>query len=113
MSDEPRIPDAPVPPEAAASAGPADDLFLAVRRIVCEAVREESEKLDPAVSLVDEYHIDSMMALGIMVALEKAFDLYIPEDEIAEFDTLAEIVELTRKYVAMKAAGTAPVPPPA
>ncbi len=84
-----------------------------VRKIVCDAIREEPGKLDPKASLVDEYHIDSMMALGIMVALEKTFDLYIPEDEIAEFDTLEEIAELTLRYVEAKRNGTAPAPPPA
>lgn len=99
-------------PSAVPPAGRAE-IEARVRRIVCEAIREEPEKLSAAASLVDEYHIDSMMALGIMVALEKAFDLYIPEDEIAEFDTLEEITELTLKYVEAKANGTAPAPPAA
>lgn len=75
------------------------DIDTRIRTIVCNAINEEPAALDPEVSLVEEYHIDSMMALGIMVALEREFAIYIPEEEIAEFDTLADIIELTHKHI--------------
>jgi len=75
------------------------DIKEKVKLIVCDAINEEPDMLDPTASLVEDYHIDSMMALGIMVALEKEFDLYIPEEEIAEFDTLEDIIELTEKHI--------------
>jgi acyl carrier protein len=69
-----------------------------IRNIVCNAINEDADKLDAKASLVEEYHIDSMMALGIMVALEKEFSIYIPEEDIAEFDTLEDIIELTIEH---------------
>ena len=70
-----------------------------VKKIVCEAINEEEELLKSDASLVEEYHIDSMMALGIMVALEKEFNIYIPEEDIAEFDTLEDIISLTKEHI--------------
>ena len=70
-----------------------------VKNIVCEAINEEFELLKNDASLVEEYHIDSMMALGIMVALEKEFNIYIPEEDIAEFDTLDDIISLTKEHI--------------
>lgn len=77
------------------------DIDARVRAIVCEAINEDVEALDAEASLVEEYHIDSMMALGIMVALEREFNIYIPEEEIAEFDSLTDIIELTHRHLEM------------
>jgi acyl carrier protein len=70
-----------------------------VRQIVCGAINEEPKELKSDASLVEEYHIDSMMALGIMVALEREFKIYIPEEDIAEFDTLEDIISLTKEHI--------------
>ena len=70
-----------------------------VRGIVCEAINEEPKELKNNASLIEEYHIDSMMALGIMVALEREFKIYIPEEDIAEFDTLEDIILLTKEHI--------------
>ena len=74
-------------------------LELEVRSLVAEIIERDAQELDSDALLVEDLGMDSMMALEILAALEKKYQIKIPEGELPKLTTLNRITELTKKYV--------------
>lgn len=62
-----------------------------VRAIVSEVLWISADEIDGATSLV-EYGLDSALAVELVVALEDAFCIRMPEDDVARLRTVNDIV---------------------
>lgn len=69
-----------------------------VRQLVSKIVEVAPEKIALDAQFVEELGADSMMALEIMSALEKKFNITIPEDDLPKLATLRQVCELVEKY---------------
>jgi acyl carrier protein len=49
--------------------------------------------------LADELGLDSLMALEVMVAVDKKYKIDIPEEEFATIRTLNDAVEVVRRHL--------------
>jgi len=61
-----------------------------------EIVRVPVDQVDPAASLFDAYHLDSVRALKLISSLEVEFDIDIEEEEIRRICTLNDVIALIR-----------------
>lgn len=68
-----------------------------VKEIIAEVLEVEMEEVQMETDLVDELEADSMMALEIMATVEKTFNVVIPEEELPNFGSLAEIINVVTK----------------
>jgi len=65
--------------------------------IIAEVLEVEVEEVQMETDLVDELEADSMMALEIMATIEKKFNVNIPEEELPNFGSLSEIINVVTK----------------
>ena len=70
-----------------------------VRELIAKIIERDPERIDPDANLVEDLGMDSMMALEILAALEKAYRIKIPEEELPHITTLNRAIELAKKYV--------------
>jgi acyl carrier protein len=70
-----------------------------VRSVVSERLAVPAEALRHPVSLVEDLAVDSLDLLELVIDLESAFTIVIPEREIDRVRTVADLAELVAKYV--------------
>lgn len=70
-----------------------------VRGVVSDRLGLPAEALRVPVSLVDDLAVDSLDLLELVIDLESAFAIVIPEREIDRVRTVGDLAELVAKYV--------------
>jgi len=64
-----------------------------VRHVVAEQLAVSPDELVPAVSLTDELAADSLDVLQLVLALESAFDIVVPQPAIAAIRSYGDVVD--------------------
>jgi len=77
-----------------------DTIEQKVIKIVAETLKTDESKITPQSSFVDDLKADSLDLVELMMAIEAAFDVDIPDDEASKITTIADAVS----YVKQKAA---------
>jgi len=75
-----------------------DNVETEVRKLIAEILEADPNSIDPNARLVEDLGMDSMMALEILVAMEKKYKIHIPEEKLAELKTLSAAVAVAREY---------------
>lgn len=74
------------------------ELSALVKRALSDVAPEiENEEIDPNVAFSDQFEIDSMDLLNLVIAVHKATGLDIPEADQANFTTLNGSVAYLRR----------------
>ena len=74
------------------------DIQTEVKNLIAEILEVDSSTLDPNARLVEDLGMDSMMALEILVAMEKKYKITIPEEKLAELKTVQAAVDIAQHY---------------
>ena len=82
----------------------ASEIELKVRDIIAKKFDIGSELLTADTNLANDIGLDSFAAVELMFELEQAFDLKIPDSDIAHIRTIGDIVVYLEKW--MKARGS-------
>lgn len=69
-----------------------------IRNLITDIIEIEPSQIDLDSHLVEDLGMDSMMALEILASLEKKYHITIPEEELPRLTTLAQAIELVKKY---------------
>jgi len=70
-----------------------------LKDIIAEIVEIDKDKIIPEANLVEDLGMDSMMALEILAAIEKKYNLRIPEENLTKIASLGKVVELVNKFL--------------
>lgn len=74
-----------------------------IRQSVIDICLEVIEMQRDEIALDDEFrsfaHIDSLKSLDLMAALERRFQIKLPEQELREFETIAKVIAVIERYV--------------
>lgn len=76
-----------------------NNMFNEIRALIAEITEVDEEKIHGETRLVEDLDVDSMLALEILVAVEKKYDVKIPEDRITSIKTLNDTLALAEEYV--------------
>ena len=76
-----------------------NNLTQEITALIANIIEMEPSHIDPNAHLVEDIGMDSMMALEILVAIEKKYKLQISEEELPKITTVNKAIELARKYV--------------
>jgi acyl carrier protein len=68
-------------------------VFEGLADVIARAARVDRGRLTPALRLVD-LGLDSLAAMEVVVAVERAFDLSLPQGELAALETLGDVARL-------------------
>lgn len=85
----------------------ADEIKSVVNQILVDEFEVEEAALEPSRPLAD-LGLDSLDGVDLVVALEKAFRVRIPEQEARSIRTLADIYARVQSRQEAAAAGSAP-----
>ena len=70
-----------------------------VRSLVAEVTERAPEEISDTARFEEDLEIDSLMALEMMVALDKKYNIDIPEEEFTELKNVNETVAAILRHV--------------
>jgi acyl carrier protein len=76
-----------------------DEIFSKVKSIVAEQLSVEEDQVTPEANFQNDLNADSLDVVEMVMALEEAFDVEIPDEAAEEIKTVQDAVD----YIAGKA----------
>lgn len=68
-----------------------------IRDILTESTGAAPEDIVPEASLAEDLDIDSLAAVELALALEDAFGIEIPDEELTALNTVQDVLDLVEK----------------
>lgn len=78
----------------------AEQVRQEVRERVAELTEMEPDEVTDSADFIEELGVDSLMAIELMVALDKEYKIDIPEEEFREIKNVGQAVEVVMKHLA-------------
>jgi acyl carrier protein len=85
----------------------AEEIRAEVKKLIAEVTEREPEEITDTALFAEELGVDSLMAMEVMVAVDKKYKINIPEDEFAKIKNVDDTVEVVQRYVSSRANGAA------
>ena len=76
------------------------DIFDKVKKIVVEQLDVEAADVKPEASFANDLGADSLDTVELVMALEEAFDIEIPDEVAEQIDTVEKAVNHIEKAIA-------------
>jgi acyl carrier protein len=77
-----------------------DDIFEKVKAIVAEQLSVEAAEVTPEANFLNDLNADSLDVVEMVMALEEAFDVEIPDEAAEEIKTVQDAVNFISGKVA-------------
>ena len=81
----------------------AEQIRTEVKRLIAEVTEREPEEITDTALFADELGVDSLMAMEVMVAVDKKYKINIPEDEFAKIKNVDDTVEVVSRHMGLAA----------
>lgn len=78
------------------------DIENEIKDLVAQIIEKDPAQITPNARFFEDLGVDSMMALEILVAIEKKYKIKIPEEKLMELKTLDAAVAIAKEYLAKK-----------
>lgn len=76
------------------------DIEKKIIEIAAETLKTDESKITPQSSFVDDLKADSLDQVELMMAIEEAFNVDIPDDEASKIMTIADAIDYVKKKTA-------------
>lgn len=73
-----------------------------VKKIICEQLAVEAEKVVPAASFIDDLGADSLDIVELIMTMEEEFDLDIPDEDAEKIKTVNDVIAYIASRTASK-----------
>jgi len=70
-----------------------------IKRLIADVTEREPEEITDTASFGDDLGVDSLMAMEVMVAVDKKFKIDIPEEEFGKIKNVIDAVEVVKKHL--------------
>ena len=74
----------------------ADDAFETFKRCAVEVLQVSPEQVTPEAKFGDDLDADSLDLVELVMALEEAFDIEVPEEELEGIETIGQAFDLVK-----------------
>jgi acyl carrier protein len=74
----------------------ADDAFETFKRCAVEVLQVSPEQVTPEAKFGDDLDADSLDLVELVMALEEAFDIEVPEEELEGIETVGQAFDLVK-----------------
>ena len=74
----------------------ADDAFETFKRCAVDVLQVSPEQVTPEAKFGDDLDADSLDLVELVMALEEAFDIEVPEEELEGIETVGQAFELVK-----------------
>jgi acyl carrier protein len=78
----------------------ADEIRGEIKRLVANVTEREPEEISDTAHYMDELGVDSLMAMEVMIAVDKKFKIDIPEEEFNKATNVNESVAMVEQWLA-------------
>ncbi|HWF07786.1 MAG TPA: acyl carrier protein [Bryobacteraceae bacterium] len=78
----------------------ADEIRAEIKRLVANVTEREPEEISDTAHYMDELGVDSLMAMEVMIAVDKKFKIDIPEEEFNKATNVNESVAMVEHWLA-------------
>jgi len=78
------------------------DLDKQIKEIVARVIELDAAQITPDADFINDLGVDSLKAIEITGAIEKAFRVVVPEEKIREIRTLNQAIALTKQLLQAK-----------
>ncbi len=72
-------------------------MFEKIRTLFAKQLRIPEEKITPAASIKKDLGADSLDILQLLLTVEEEYGITIPDEKLAAFDTVGDVVEYLEK----------------
>ncbi len=79
------------------------DIEARIRGIIAVHLDVDATKLTPETRLGEDLCVDSLTAVELLMVLEDEFDISLPEDEVGDMKTFADLVAAVCDQVTARA----------
>ena len=76
------------------------NLETELKQIIAEILEKDQNEIIPNAKFIEDLGMDSMMALEILVATEKKYQIKIPEEKLRSINSLQETTALVKEILA-------------
>lgn len=80
----------------------ADQVRLEVRRRIAELTERGPDEITDTALFIEELGVDSLMAIELMVALDKEYKIDIPEERFRSIKNVNDAVSVVMEFVGAK-----------
>ena len=80
----------------------AEEIRKEVRRLVAEITERSPEEVADTALFLEDLGIDSLMAIEMLVAVDKKYRIQVPEEEFATIKNVNDAVALVERHLAAK-----------
>ena len=80
----------------------AEDIRKEVRRLVAEITERTPEEVSDTALFQEDLGIDSLMAIEMLVAVDKKYRIQVPEEEFGTIKNVNDAVAVVERHLAAK-----------
>ena len=77
----------------------AEMVLVEMKNLIATVTEREPEEVVEDARLTDDLGVDSLMAMEVMVTVDKKFKIDIPEEEFATIKTVRDAVAMVMKHL--------------
>ena len=80
----------------------ADEIRAEVKRLIAEVTEREPDEIADTALFTEDLGVDSLMAMEIMVTLDKRFKIDLPEEEFNTIKNVDDAVAVIEHYLSQR-----------
>jgi acyl carrier protein len=77
----------------------AQEVVEGLKEIMAARLGLQAEQIVPAARLVEDLGLDSLDAVELAIAVERKFNIEVPEEELTKLKTVSDMVALVERRV--------------
>ena len=77
-----------------------DEIRAEIKRLIAEVTERTPDEVSDTAHFTDELGVDSLMAMEVMVAVDKKYKINIPEEEFTKLQNVDQTVEVVERHLA-------------
>jgi len=70
-----------------------EEIFEQLKKLIVELLEVEEEKIVPEASFAEDFDADSLDFIELITAVEDAFGIEIPDDDMEKMQTVQEAID--------------------
>lgn len=75
-----------------------ENIEAKVKEIICQQLEVNAEKVKHEASFIDDLKADSLAVVELVLALEEAFDMQIPDEDTEQIKTVGDAIDYIKKH---------------
>ena len=84
-----------------------DQIRAEIKRLIANVTEREPDEIPDDASFMDDLGVDSLMAMEVMIAVDKKFKIDIPEEEFNKAKNVNDSVSMVEHWLAQRSIATA------